>query len=105
MTIKYPFRQIKRDTRQASTVCMMLLGIDGIKWADMDYAMGISMMELTKQMKSPTREKALACLINWFRFCDHLIMQLVDNKSRAGLLKELDKLKEPYKELLEVKTN
>lgn len=99
--IKYPFRQMRQDLQVARLMVIMLLGIKEIDWGTNNYALYMGMEQVTKKLKSPTRDRLLAAVVNWLVFARRLIDALPNGEYKGRCKDEFDKLAIEYVDLME----
>lgn len=99
----HPFRDMRQALTAAHAEVQLLLGVPDIEWPQADYALFLSMsnMTLAAHKQNPTRKQVLAMLGAWLRFYKRLVEALpADNELRGKVQAEFNKVSEPYQGLL-----
>lgn len=101
MSKRLSFRAMRQTQAAAKAEAGLLLGLKGIDWPHLNYAMFMTLERMAKQTENPTYAQSYTLVGVWLKFLKRLIERLpADNELRSKCQVEFDKLGQDYAEVL-----
>ena len=99
ITVNPSFRTMRLTFKLALAQCGILLGYEGVKWSDREYAYYLFLTEYAHKLNAMRRIEALAVVMTALDFERQLIAQLPEGEElRRVAQAELDRIAERYQE-------